>query len=115
MGRSAYDFEEHGVKNIRAFVRNFSLPKPDAFIEKDSLFVLGKAHASLATDVNKSHENTLESRHEKWRYLENIIHLSLEVICPLKCEYSSLIIRRLKTKKKSPRDKYQVTQYTDIY
>ena len=88
MGRSAYDFEDHGLKNIRTYVRNFELPRPDALSERDWLFMLGQEpRTRLATDVNKSHKNTLETRHEKWRYLENIHSLSLEVISPLKCEY----------------------------
>ena len=86
MGRSAYDFEEHGLKNIRTYVRNFELPRPDALAEKDWLFMLRKGRTNLSTDVNKSHANNLECRHERWRYLENIRHLSLEVISPLKCE-----------------------------
>jgi hypothetical protein len=114
MGRTAYDFNEHGLKNIRTYVRNFELPRPDALSEKDLLFMLGQGPRAtrLATDVNKSHKNTLESRHEKWRYLENIRHLSLEVISPLKCE--SLLIGNQRAgdeRNISSRDKYRAPQY----
>jgi len=102
MGRTAYDFETHGLKNIRTYIRNFELPRPDALTgsQKDWHFLHGRLGGPPyvpATDVNKSHKNHLEVRHEKWRYLENIKHLSLEAISPLKCESVFFLDGRIRT------------------
>ncbi|KAF9532954.1 hypothetical protein CPB83DRAFT_590328 [Crepidotus variabilis] len=84
MGRTAYDFEEYGIDNIRTYVRNFELPRPDPCSEKDLLFMLGRGPYIPSTDVNKSHQNILHTRHERWRSFENIQHLTLDGISPLK-------------------------------
>lgn len=91
MGRTAYDFETHGLKDIRTYVRNFELPRLDAHSQNDWHFELGRRTAYMpTTNVNKSHQNFLEVRHEKWRYLETIRHLTFEAVSPLKCGAFSL-------------------------
>src|SRR6266498_1731966 len=92
MGRTAYDYDEHGLKNIQTYIRNFELPKPDYHGENDWLLAIGKMPYNLATDVNKSHQNTLECRHEKWRFLEHIRQVSFDTISPSKCKPSFHIV-----------------------
>jgi len=87
MGRSPYDFERHAYENVRSYVRQFELPRPDPCSERDLLFMLGRGPYIPSTDINKSHQNHLLCRHERWRTLENIRHISLEAMCPLNCEW----------------------------
>ncbi|KAJ3517155.1 hypothetical protein NLJ89_g690 [Agrocybe chaxingu] len=70
MGRTPYDFETYGVRDLRKFLKSCELPHPDPCSAIDQLFILGTA--PFPPNVNKSHKNHILARHEKWRTLENI-------------------------------------------
>ncbi|CAA7271722.1 unnamed protein product [Cyclocybe aegerita] len=78
MGRTPYDFETYGVRDLRKFLKSCELPRPDPCSAIDQLFILGTA--PFPPNVNKSHKNHILARHEKWRTLENIKLFERELI-----------------------------------
>ncbi|PPQ78106.1 hypothetical protein CVT25_015640 [Psilocybe cyanescens] len=67
MGRTAQDFETHGVQNIRRYLRSFTIPEPPPCSYHDMI------NLPPVTAKSKSHQNqALQVQPENYRCLENM-------------------------------------------
>lgn len=81
MGRTAQDFETHGVQNIRRYLRSFTIPEPPPCSYHDMI------NLPPVTAKSKSHQNqALQVQPENYRCLENMRPIAQDKEALIHCE-----------------------------